>query len=226
MELVRSELRLEFDQSTQLLTPARKVFDALAKAPPQGQFREPGVRIKDSKDKKLIRWRYEHLAIVLEQTNHRASHLPEFVKNVEIVNSVAPIGKIKEILLITNWILPMPQYDFDQLNQWYLKKMTSPEMIIPNISIYDSSVILDSKIGDDFKLHHQSGPMEPKQLLKDHLDFNRKDIPKVFLFLLIGTYYMKVLEYSNEELQRILKELVRISEQHSLDISKVWEDKI
>jgi hypothetical protein len=86
--------------------------------------------------------------------------------------------------------------------------------------------MFDSKISDDFRLHHQSGPMEPKQLLKEHLEFHRKDIPKVFIFLWISIYYMKMIEYSVEELQRILRELIRISVQHSSDISKVWEDKI
>jgi hypothetical protein len=225
MELIRSELILEFDQSTQLITPARKVFDILAQAPPQAKFGEPGVRIRDSRTKKLVRWRYERLDIILEQIDSKVGYLSEFMKSIEMVNSAAPIGKIARILLTTNWILPMPAYDFDQLNQRYVEKMVSPKMSIPDSHIYDSSVILDGNIGDNFKIHHQSGPMEPKQLLKEYLEFHRKNIPDVFLFLLVGTYYVKMVEYSNEELQRILIELIRISEQHSVDINKIWEDK-
>lgn len=223
MQLVQLQIALEFDESTQLHTPARKIYDVLAATPPKAKPKEPGTNIRNEKQKLLINWRYERCRVVLERTENRDECVSLMMRLFEAIDSVAAIGKIQDMDVRTSWILPVPRHSFDSLNELYMHTMISQKEFMKGT--HDSSIILDGRI-DDFLFHHQSGPMEPKQLLETFLVFKRENLPKVFIFLLTSITYKKVIEYSRSEIHRLLMDALHKCERHSEDFGKIWEGKL
>ncbi|MBL7209986.1 MAG: hypothetical protein ISS52_07800 [Dehalococcoidia bacterium] len=220
MQLVGLEATIKFDEATQVRTPARNIFSALGGKTPKTKLREPGVTIKNEKEKFLISWHYEECRIVLEETKTHKECLDLVVNIIQTIDSVAPVGTMQEVRLETRWLLPAPSHDFNSLNELYMRMMVSPKEFMKDA--YDSSVIIDSET-DDFVLHHQSGPMEPSQLLEDFLEFKRDKLPGVFIFLSVGLTHTKVLEYSREKLQTLFADGLHRCEQHAEDFHKIWE---
>jgi len=139
---------------------------------------------------------------------------------LEIINSAAPITKISSKQLVTNWIIPARKQTFSALEELYRRRMMAEGKFMHGT--YDSSVVLDMKI-DDCILHHQSGPMEPKQLCANYLEYEREDLPKVFLFLYASLRDAKVIEYSREEMQHYLEKAFDQCTAHSQAFSEIWE---
>jgi hypothetical protein len=179
MQLVHFKIDFEFDETTRLHTPARKVFNAFGGKVRKTKPSEPGANLKDEKSKLEIIWRYERCKIRLEDTEDRSKCLSRVKGILEAIDNVAPIGKLNNTEVMTEWILPAKRHDFNSLSELYAKTMISTKEFMPGI--YDYSVVFDSRIGD-FVLHHQSGPMMEEQLAKEYLIFKRPNLPKNLIY--------------------------------------------
>lgn len=220
MQLVHFSVELEFDESTQLHTPAHKVFSALGGKTPRAKPKEPGVRIRDEKQKLEISWRYETCGIRLEKTEDPIECMRIMTQLMETIDSVAPIGKLQSTTVVTEWILPAPRHDFTSLNKLYMRTMISPKEFMQGT--YDASVVLDSSM-DDFIIHDQSGPMMQKQLSEQYLIFKHANLPKELIFLLVSARYQKVVQYSKKDVHRFIENAFSICERHSKEFGKIWE---
>jgi len=220
MQLVQFSAELEFDKSTKPYTPAHRVFSAFGGKTPKIQPREPGANIRDEKEKIIINWQYEKCAIRFEKTEDPIECMSIMTRLMETIDSAVPIGKLQSTKVITEWILPAPQNDFASLSELYMRKMIAPNEFMKGT--YDSSIVLDIKMGD-FILHHQSGPMERKQLLEQYLVYKHDNLPKVLIFLYTIATYAKVVNYNKKEMHNIIENAFRVCERHSSEFGKIWE---
>lgn len=117
-------------------------------------------------------------------------------------------------------MLATPNYDFISLEQLYRGKSIQ-QCSFAN-GVYDSSVILDIKIGN-YSLHHQSGAMEPNQLNTDYLEYERKDLPKTFVFLYASVLDETILQYNREGMESFTREAFNYCLAHSKEFGELWE---
>jgi hypothetical protein len=221
MKLVHVELRIEFDETTMQRTPANKVFRAFgggAKA--KGAPREAGAKISIDNIKTVIRWNYDSCQIVIEKQQDYSKHQALLMEFLQQIDSAVPIGNIRSRTLRTEWVLPIPDVDYASLNASYQQKLIVPHDFTSNAS--DSSIVVDIRIGDSV-LHHQSGPMQPKQILAEFLEFERNDLPELFVFLDVGVIQTKVVDYSKKEMQEFLKDAFMHCEAHQGQFGRIWE---
>ncbi|MFC1938611.1 hypothetical protein ACFLWM_00435 [Chloroflexota bacterium] len=220
MRLVHVGTIIDFAEDTVPTTPAYKIVRALGQGKPKTKVREPGVNIQDDKMKVKFNWSYEDCRVLTESRQSQTESIEGVVEIIESINEVAPIGKLKRIGYDAFWILPMKNRDFGSLNELYKETMIKQVPFIGEA--IDSSVVLDFNRGD-FTLHHQSGPMEPLQLQGQYLEFDGGKLPKLFLFLITGTVYFKVVEYSKEAITNIFNIASEHCERHSKEFAKLWE---
>lgn len=223
MQLVHFRIEFQFDETTSLRTPARKVYDAFGGRAKKAKALEPGASLKYEKSKIEIFWRYERCRIRMEDTEDSSECLRTVEGILETIDNTAPMGKLNDTEVMTEWILPAKRHDFNSLNELYEKTMICTKEFMPGI--YDSSVVLNSRVGD-FALHHQSGPMKQEQLAEEYLVFKRPNLPKNLIFLRISAKYQKVIHYSKEEMNRLIENAFGLCESHSNEFSKIWEGKI
>ncbi len=223
MQLVRLRIEFQFDETTSLHTPARRVFETLGGKATKAKASEPGANLKFEKSKLEINWRYEKCRVSIEDTNDSGKCLSMVKGILEKINNTAPMGKLNDTEITTEWILPTKKHDFRSLEELYAKTMMCTEEFMPGR--YDSSVVLDSRTGD-FVLHHQSGPMMEKQLAKEYLAFKRPNLPKNLIFLMIGAKYVKMIQYNKDEMNRFIEDAFGLCESHSKEFSKIWEGKL
>ena len=88
---------------------------------------------------------------------------------------------------------------------------------------FDSSVVVEAHI-DDGVLHHQSGPMGPKQLTEDWLMFEASDIPDVFVFLLASVESEEVVQYPDGSMRRRLTQWMEACKTHADKFGQMWEN--
>jgi hypothetical protein len=72
----------------------------------------------------------------------------------------------------------------------------------------DVGLSLDERVGDATR-HRQIGPMEPRQLNENFLQFKRDDLPPAFLFLGMGESRASMRPYSDDEYQPFLTDAIR-----------------
>lgn len=220
MLLVHFGIEFKFDDATKLHTPARKVFHAFGGKIQRTKPMEPGANIRSEKQKFEINWQYEKCKIRLEETEDRNKCISLMTKLLETIDNVAPIGKLQNTQIYTEWLLPATRHDFASLNEIYMRTIISPKDFMRET--YDSSIILDSRIGD-FILHHQSGPMMQRQLLEEYLIFKRPNLPKELIFLIISARYTKVIQYNKKDIYSFIEKAFSLCEQRSNEFGKIWE---
>ncbi len=182
---------------------------------------ESGTRLKFDKEKTSIWWTPDFVRVTSENLSNMENATKDLTKLTAMINDIIPIGSIKSRRFSIHWILPAPKADFE-----YLEKIYRDMMIINNSvtnNAVDSSVIIDNKI-DNYCLHHQSGAMAPAQLNSVYLRYNRKDLPKAFIFLETSLLDGSVIEYSLEELKEFIDKSCRYCSSHSDLFGKIWED--
>lgn len=222
MQLVQLILQIEFDERNTLLhTPARKVFQALGGKVGKTQPTEPGAHILSESDKAEIRWNYDYCSIALEQIERHAESLKLIIDYLRTIDSVVPIGKLKVVELRTNWILPMTKYDFASLNRLYMQTVLSQKDYMQ--ATFDTGVVLDMRI-DDWIIHHESGPMNLKQLQEEYLHFRWGNLPQVFIFLLVSVKSINLLQYSVEQMGDFLTRGFDYCSRHSDNFYNIWRD--
>lgn len=222
MQLVQLRLVIEFDErDTSLHTPARKVFQAFGGKVSKTRPTEPGAHILSESDKAEITWDYDHCSIALEQIERYAESLKLIMNYLSIIDSVVPIGKLKVAELGTRWILPTTKYDFASLNRLYMQTILSQKDYMRDT--FDTGVILDMR-ADDWIIHHESGPMNSKQLQEDYLHFKRENLPQVFMSLLVSVKSTNLLQYSVEQMDNLLARGFDCCSQHSDSFHNVWRD--
>ena len=225
MQLVYFRVELEFAEKSHLSSPAENVYRALTgKKPYKSEIAEPGAHISLSDQKVDIRWRFDKCRIILED----ASSLEHCVETVLLwlsqIDKVAPMGKIASTEVTTYWLLPTPSYDFASLERKYRAKMIANNADILK-GTFDSSVILDIGI-DNYILHHQSGAMEPQQLLEEHLVFKPDEVPKVFLFLWASITNQDEVKYSKDGMHKQLSALFNHCMSHSNAFGQIWKEAL
>lgn len=222
MNLVQLRIRIEFDdKNTSLHTPARKVFTAFGGRTRVRRPKEPGAEIKIDDVKAQIDWDYETCLITLERTEKVDECIDLAVDFVRTVDSVVPIAKMKVFELGTRWIFPTKQYSFNSLNELYIQRLLSRWDYMQGT--FDTGVILDIDIGD-WIIHHESGPMEPKQLLERFLRFKRENLPKAFIFLHVSGRYKNVIQYSEENIRNLIEKGLDCCKLHSTSFTEVWRE--
>lgn len=224
MSLVQFSIELQFDKTTQVRTPAYKVFNAFAMGEaPKIKPMEPGALLKNEDHKFEIDWRYQSCKITLEKTEKRDVYVDLLLDLLETINSAVPIGNIRKTITGTKWIFPAPQYNYASLNDLYIRTVLSKHEFLQGTS--DAGIILDGRI-DNLDTHHESGPMEPKQLLERFLVFKHENLPKLFIFLYTTISYTKVLKYSVGEMREFLQSAINRCESCGDNFGRIWEDNL
>ena len=222
MIIVGMELVLGFPEDARPHTPARRVFQALGgdtedSTPP----REPGASVRDHREKRAVVWNYESFNIVQEDVEDVPKCIAAFLKAVETVNKVAPIGKISEKTLRVSWILPAGDCDFRTLEAKYR------QTFIKDIKLFtgcvDSTVVVYmGRAG--LRLEHQSGAMDVAQLQKDFRVFKiREAHPGVFMFLATTIVDEELEEYSKGDIKRFLAKAYDLCQTHADEFEHVME---
>ena len=220
MQLIYFGAEIKFGKEGRVSTPAYRVFQALGGRVKGRGPSEPGTRVEIPDQRAVVTWDYGGCAICIEKIANRDACIEFVTQQLDAINSAAPIAQIADRRVITNWILPAPKHAFSLLEELYREKMITNREFMQGT--YDSGIVLDIAV-DDCVLHHQSGAMELKQLCDDYLHFERKDLPKVFVFLYASLIEIKVIQYSREEMQRYLEKAFDHCKAHSEVFSKIWE---
>lgn len=224
MDLIQLRIRIDFDEkNTHIHTPARKVFTAFGARVPAQHPIEPGTQIKINDLKAQINWNYERCLITLERTEKIDNGIDSMVSFLSTIDSVVPIVKIKSFELGCKWIYPAPKHSFASLNELYMQRVLSRADYLQGT--YDTGIILDIKI-DDWVVHHESGPMEPKQLLEQFLRFKRDNLPKAFIFLRVDGTYRNVIQYSEENIRNLIEKGLGYCKQNSKSFNELWRGHI
>ncbi len=223
MRLVQLGIRLDFAEERRIYTVGQKVVEAITgevpvePKPPHTQ----GVKFRSSKRKLAIVWNPLWCVIASEDVSNLDTCIETILTTLEQISSAASIYKLSERRVITYWILPAPSYDFPSLEQKYREIMIAQNEISSLAS--DSSTVFDINMGK-WTLHHQSGTMEPQQLLGgNYLQFKADDIPKAFLFLEASIMEKKVLEYSNKDTRNYLVKSLDYCKSHTDAFNRIWE---
>jgi hypothetical protein len=199
---VQFALRLEFAEAMKIHSLSYQIFTTLTGKSPKPEpdiVVERGVRLRIDKDKISVSWVPTYCQIALEEISDisdKKHYIDGIISVLETINGIAKIGKLSNKKLLTYWILPTPQYDFVSLERKYREIMITKNDI--SDTAYDSSAIFDIK-RDQWILHHQSGPMEPRQLQQDYLSFKLDNVPKTFIFLEATLTDNNMIQYSKEE---------------------------
>jgi len=222
MRLLGIDLRFDFVGEIREYTLAQQVHKAITGAKPKETRQQVAedVMVRSPKRKLAVKWGSESFGVVLEEVTNIDDFTEVVMPLLDRINGVAPIDQLTGRMIITDWLLPTPSYDFAALEQKYRKTMMTPQSI--QDGTFDSSVILDSKV-KDWILHHQSGAMSVKQLLRDYLAFKPDNVPNVFLFLLTSIEETKVVQYSNEEMRNFLAKSFALCKSHSDAFERIWE---
>lgn len=220
MELVSFELDIQFTETGQIDTPAYRLFKAVSSEPKPKKLEEPGVRITDKKKSTIIGWEYDSCYIKIENQVNSDKCIKLLFQYLDIINSIAPITEIESRNLTTHWMIATPNYDFISLEQLYRGKSIQQYSFVNGV--YDSSVIFDIKIGN-YSLHHQSGAMESNQLNTDYLEYERKDLPKTFIFLDASILDETILQYNREGMESFTREAFNYCLAHSKEFGELWE---
>ena len=223
MRLVQLGIRLNFAEEGRIYTLGQKVYTAITgefPSKPAPEYTE-GFKLRVSKRKLAIIWNPRRCIVASEDVSNLDKCIETILTALEQITSAAPIYKLNERHVVTYWILPAPNYDFPSLEQKYRAIMIAQNEVTG--IAYDSSTVLDIRIGD-WILHHQSGAMGPQQLLEgNYLQFKVDDIPKAFLFLEASIMEKKVLEYSSEDTRDYLARSLDYCKSHSDAFYQIWE---
>lgn len=221
MRPVQFGIRLMFAQDKRSHPLSRKVFEALGgKVEKPEPIVESGTRIRLVEEKMAIIWNPDVCQIQMENVSGREYCIERMLAGLERINEAAPIGELKQRLVLTCWILPAPQYDFASLERKYRETMIASHDLTRDAR--DSSVILDIGVGD-WVLHHQSGAMAPQQLLDAYLHFDLEDVPKSFLFLEASIIDSHVVKYARKETHSFLVKSLDLCTSHSERFHGMWE---
>jgi len=226
MDISSFETELGFSEKTRVITPAQAVFQRIGGGDISKIERpdEPGVRIRDARKKTGVLWHYDDCSILYEDPPDYKQALSRTMSLLEKINEVVPIGKIKLRQLRIYWIRPVLNYDFKSLERKYRRCFTKESKIFE--TCYDSSVIMNMKIGD-LDLHHQSGIMDISQLQEDFRVFKMKEVAsKVFIFLGTTVTSKDMVEYSRKNLESFLLSSFEICKNHSNEFEKIMEEVI
>lgn len=223
MRLVQFGIRLDFAEEGRIYTLGQKVYRAITgevPSKPELGYTE-GFKLRASKRKLAIIWNPHWCVVASEDVSNPDKCIETILTTLEQISSAAPIRKLNERRVITYWILPAPNYDFPSLEQKYRERMIAQNEI--SSLAYDSSAVFDIRIGE-WILHHQSGAMDPQQLLgSDYLQFKADDIPKTLLFLDTSIVDKKVVEYSSKDIRNYLVASLDHCKFHSDAFHRIWE---
>jgi len=221
---VQFGLRLRFTEEIRRYSLSYEILTTLGgKISEPERISERGVRLLLNEDKVSVIWAPTHCEIRVENVSDKEHCIDRVISVLETINSVAPIEELRDSRFLTYWILPTPQYDFLSLERKY-RDMMIVENDISNAA-YDSSVILDIS-ADKWTLHHQSGVMEPQQLMQEYLRFKRDDVPKTFLFLEASIFNKNVVKYSKEAIHTFMTKSLEYCVSHMEEFNRIWEGRL
>jgi len=220
MQLIHFGVEIKFGKEGRVPTPAYRVFQALGGKVKGRGPREPGAHVEIRGQRAVVTWDYDGCEIYIEKIENGDACIEFVMQQLDVINSVTPIAQVADRGVITNWILPAAKHSFLSLEELYREKMITNREFMQGT--YDSGIVLDIAV-DDCVLHHESGAMELKQLCDDYLHFERKDLPKVFLFLYASQRETKLIQYSKEGMQHYLGKALDHCKAHSEVFSKIWE---
>jgi len=204
VDFIRFETELEFSEETVPDTPAGSVFKALTgkKFPKKGKPGEPGVRMRDEKEKTLVLWQYNYCSVLLEDEKDKNRCINRTIDILGKIDNSSKIGMLKSSSLITYWILPVKGVDFKELELKFRESFYKEAEIFNNC--VDSSVFIDIEQENSI-MHHQSGAMGIEQLTNDYRAFKFTGYEeKLFIFLLARMLNTSVIKYSKEGMRNFL----------------------
>jgi hypothetical protein len=216
------ELTLDFAEETRLKTPAKFFREVLGVDGFGSVEGEEHIVKRDEKAKFALSWRYSHCSMVQESKEDSQECIDLFISFLEKINAAVPIGKLSRTMLRVDLVFPSTNTtQFKYLELCYRKTFIKDNGLFENI--YDSSVVWDMDFGQ-WKLHHQSGAMEVKQLQKDFREFKIKENhPTLFLFLLIQVTNNNVIEYYKESFKELISSGLQACESHANNFGKIVE---
>lgn len=225
MRLIHLQIQLIFEYEFHSYSVSEQLYKELTGRTPLivEHLEEPGVVIRSNKRKELVAWDKDSCSVVIESELAPSKCFGRMVTLLESVNKIAPIGDLSERRLITHWLLPSNRYNFKSLERRYRETMMIQQPIWGKT--VDSSVILDTRIGN-LTLHHQSGPMKPKQLREDFAIFRLDNIPNSFLFLWVSIHSKKMIKYSPTDIRDFMNSSFEYCEHHSKLFENIWGEMI
>ena len=158
-----------------------------------------------------------------EDLKDAQASLKTILNTLSEINKIVAIDQLSTRRLITYWILPTPKYTLKELGDVYRQEMVTEHSHFDGS--YDFSVLLDIERGGT-RLHHQSGPMERKQLLEEYLRYGLKDVPRSFLFLEAAVVDPKAVKYSFDEMSSFVLNSFSYCEAHSKEFERIWGGKL
>jgi len=215
VKLSHFETKVRFSEKTKVATPAFSVFRELTGKEDSGddKAREPGVRIRDEKLKRLVYWHYDSCSVLYEDRQDYDLCVNDVVALLGRIDKVAPIREPESMELRADWILPVMNHDFRSLEKKYRENFIRQHPIFD--TCYDSSVVMYMK-QNELILHHQSGAMNIEQLRKDYRVFPLEKMKcELFLFLYSAVANNGKTMYSSEKMKAFLDEALKMCKNHA-----------
>lgn len=224
MRPVQFAIWLTFATEKRTYSVSQAVFRALSgKKDKFDPVPEKSVNINYPDDRLSIIWNPAICRVYVESVSDQTKCISLLLSTLDKINEAAPIEKIVNRRFGSFWILPQPNYDLAVLERKYREVMIAPNHISNAAS--DSSVVLDITKGK-LVLHHQSGPMNPPQLLSQYLRFESQDLPHSFLFLESSTLDQNVISYAHKEMHEFLVNSMSLCVEHSGQFEQIWEGRL
>ncbi len=225
LRLLSSQTQLVFRHEFRSLSVSEQLYKELTGRLPRmvKHCDEPGLVIRSSKNREIVDWDKDSCTVIVESELPLNERIERMVELIETVNKIAPIEELSERHLITCWLKPVKISSFKELERKYRETMMIKQPVWGKT--FDSSVILDAKIGK-FTLHHQSGPMKIQQLRKDYTTFSLNNIPNVFLFLLVSIWSKELVKYTYKDIYEFLTSSSTHCENHSVLFENIWGEAV
>lgn len=226
MNLSHFETYIRFSKREMVATPALSIFRELTgkEGPGGDKPREPGVRIRDERRKKLVFWDYSSCRVLYEDRQDHDFCINDAVDLLDTINKIAPIRELELTGFRADWILPVVKHDFKSLEQRYREHFMKEYPIFENC--FDSSVVIDMK-RNGWIFHHQSGPMNIDQLERDYRVFPMEKMKeKLFLFVHNTVERKERIVYSNKRMKGLLDEAFEMCKNHSDLFQRMMEGVI
>ena len=220
LRLVHFEVEIDFLEEFNCLSISQQLHKALTGRAGGEPTAEPGIEFRSTKKRQLVNWDTSSCRVVMESVANSDECIDKVVALLKTINDVAPVGKLSRRELFTHWILPAEGYSFKSLELQYRDTFIGSKFPWKK-NTFDSSVIIDMKIGD-VVLHHQSGAMKPRQLREEFAEFGLEDVPKSFLFLWAATESKAIVQYSTAEMNAFLVASFQRCRNHSRQFETTW----
>lgn len=200
MELVRTNLRLQFSEALSPWLEIRNIIRTVGNKP-KAEIEGPPfiLHLKDQRQRVVVFVRA--FEFIQEEISSSEDSINIVIEKLVQINSVSKLPEINQISYETIFIEPYA-LPFHELLIIMKDRLLKPNFLVDGST--DVGLIFDQTEGELFK-HCQTGPMGKEQLLGMYLHYKKEQVPDNFVFLSLQYQQNKNFVFEINSLKKFLQ---------------------